>query len=142
MSFQKGQLIPSFLDLKNRIIYTNPAFQPSVIVSLDTSSRDINTPLNNPSWTLPIPVKGAYAISSKSASIPITWNNVASTKQFEVTYGAVTAFPVNFELTPGWYDYGLEDGLITYAMAIAAPSDQYLDNLVYVLLRQMGGAIA
>ena len=94
---------PSYQELKQSILYRNPAFQPHTVVPLDSSNRITTSPLNNPTWVLPVPVKGAYAVSLKSLTVPATWPNVATTKQFEVTYGSVVAFPANFELTPGVY---------------------------------------
>jgi len=132
--------IPSYGELK-QILYRNPTFQPSTILTLDTSNRNPLTPLNNPSWNLPIPVKGAYAVSLKCLTLPVSWPNVLSNKQFQVVYGAVTAFPLDLTLPIGRYSYNLYGGRITYAMASAAPVDQYLDDLVYYILRYFSGAV-
>ncbi len=67
-----AQRIPSFLDLKQQILPRNPNFQPSTILPLDTSNRIPGTPINNPSWTIPVPVKGAYAVSLKSLALPVS----------------------------------------------------------------------
>ena len=126
-SYQKGQRIPSFLDLK-QILYRNPAFQPCTVLTLDTTNRKINTALNNPTWNLPIPVKGVYAVQMKSLTLPVSWPNVTRQVEFEVDYGSVTPFPGNFVLP-------------TYAQAAAAPVNDYLDDFVYYVLRWFSGAV-
>ena len=139
-SYQKGQRIPSFLDLK-QILYRNPAFQPCTVLTLDTANRKINTALNNPTWNIPIPVKGVYAVQMKSLTLPVAWPNVTRQVEFEVDYGSVTPFPGNFVLPVGRYSYNLYGGLVTYTQAAAAPVNDYLDDLVYYVLRWFSGAV-
>ena len=139
MSIQKSQFVPSFLDLKQQILPRNPNFQPATV--LDTANRTVGSSINNPSWSIPVPVKGAYAVSLKSLVLPVSWPNVTSTKHFDVTYGQVTPFPGDFTLGIGRYSYNLYAGKITYTMANEAPIDLYQDDLVYNLLRWFSGAI-
>src|SRR3954470_12468972 len=77
MSYQRGQKIPSYGELK-QILYRNPSFQPATILTLDSSNRNTNTPINNPTFRVPIPVKGTYAVSLKSLALPVIWPNVTS----------------------------------------------------------------
>lgn len=139
-SQQRGQHVPSYLELK-QILYRNPSFQPATILTLDTSNRVAGTPLNNPSWNLPIPVKGAYAVALKSISLPVTWPNVTRIISFEVKYGAVTPFPGNFVLPNQRFSYNLHQGVVTYTMANSAPISDYQDDLVYYILRWFSGAV-
>lgn len=138
---QNNQRIPSYLDLK-QILYRNPAFQPSTVLTLATENRTQGSTLNNPRWNLPYPVKGAYAISLKSLSLPYTWPNVVSAKTFDVTYGAVTAYPGDFTLPIGNYYYYLNGGTVTYATASALPPTEEKANLVYYILRWFNGGVS
>ena len=139
MSIQNSQRVPDFRELK-QILYRNPDFQPATVLALDTTNRVPGTPINNPTFSLPTPVKGSYAVSLKSLTLPVTWPNVTSSVGFEVTYGAVTGFPGSFTLPIGRYYYD-NSGIVTYTTAAAAPATDFKDNLVYRLLIQMGGAI-
>ena len=141
MSIQRSQVIPSFRDLKQQILPRNPNFQPSTVLPLDTANRTTGTPINNPSWSIPVPVKGAYAVSLKSLAMPVSWPNVTSTKHFDVEYGQVTPFPGDFTLGIGRYSYNLYAGKITYTMANEAPIDLYQDDLIHTFLRWFSGAI-
>ena len=90
MALQNSQRIPSYAELKQQILYRNPFFQPSTILPLDTANRVSGTPINNPSWSIPIPVKGAYAVALKSLAFPVSWPNVTSEKHFDVEYGTLS----------------------------------------------------
>jgi hypothetical protein len=79
-------------------------------------------------------VKGAYAVSLKSITLPVSWPNVTSVKTFDVEYGAVTPFPLDFVLPIGRYSYNLYQGLVDYTTVNATPADQMKDDLVYFLM--------
>jgi hypothetical protein len=139
--YQRGQRIPTLLELKESLLTRNPAFQPSTVLTLDTKNRRPGTSINNPTWDIPIPVKGVYACSLKSMCIPVTWPNLSSGVTFTVSYGAVVAFPTTFVLAPGKYSYNYYAGSVTYAQASAAAATDFKDDLVYILLRAFQGAI-
>lgn len=140
MSTQRGQHVPSYLELKN-ILYRNPSFQPATVLTLDTQNRITGTPFNNPTWNLPTPVKGVYAVSLKSLCMPVSWPNLTRDITFEVTYGTVTPYPGNFVLPIGRWTYNLYAGSISYATANAAPIADFQDDIIYHILRWFSGAV-
>ena len=87
---------------------------------------------------LPFAVRGVYAASLKSLSLPMTFGNNLAVRQFNVEYDNVGPWPGDFTLPIGYYYYSINAGTVTYTEAYAHPSS---NNLLYYILNWFSGAL-
>lgn len=126
-------LNPSLADRK-RALYSSREFMASVECVVDSSSRIRGTP-NNFVTLVPYGIRGIYAASLKSCSIPQNFGNVLSAQSFTVTYQNVVAFPANFTLPVGFYYLNLNQGTLNYTDITVTSSNNICE---YIMINMLG----
>jgi hypothetical protein len=135
-TFIGDSFAPSLADRK-QAMFSSKEFISSVNVVLSSTNR-ISGSLNACKFNLPTPIRGVYAASLKSISLPFNFGNVLSPLSFTVTYTNVVAFPGSFTLSAGYYWYDINAGTVTYATASATPTS---NNLIYYILNYFSGGL-
>jgi hypothetical protein len=127
---------PSLLDRK-RAIFSAKEFISSVDLVVESSSRSSGT-IASFTTLIPFSVRGVFAASLKSFSMPMTFGTNLAVRTFTVTYTNVVSYPGNFTMPIGFYYYSLSQGTVTYAEATAYPSS---NNLLYFILNYFSGGL-
>lgn len=127
----------SLQDRKRAISYARE-FMESVDCVVDSSARQ-NGNYANFRTNLPYAIRGVYAASLKTISLPMNFGNNLYARTFNITYGAVGPWPGDFTLPIGYFQYSINSGTVTYATASAAPNS---NNLLYWILNYFQGALS
>lgn len=135
-TFANDRLAPSLSDRK-RALYASKEFIGSIDCVIESSGRITGT-IANFTTNLPYAIRGCFAASLNSISIPMNFGTNVYTRTFNVTYGNVGPWPGNFTLPVGYFYYSISAGTVTYAQATAYPSS---NNLLYFILNYFGGAL-
>src|SRR5579864_4484424 len=124
------------LQERQRAILYSTEFIASVDCVIASVARQSGT-FANFRTNLPYAVRGVYAASLKSISMPTTFNNLY-VRTFTVSYGMTGSWPGNFTLPQGYFQYPLNAGTVTYATATGFPTS---NNLLYYILNYFMGAL-
>ena len=99
-SFSNDRISPSLQDRK-RAIYASKEFIGSVDCVIESSSRITGT---KSSFTAnPYAIRGCFAASLSSISIPMNFGTNVYTRSFNVTYNNVGPWPGSFTLPIGYF---------------------------------------
>ena len=134
--FVGDHVSPSIRDRK-QAMFSNKEFMASVDCVIESSSRMSGTPSQFVTH-LPYAIRGCWAASLASISIPMNFGTNVYTRTFDVTYTNVGPWPGTFVLPIGYFTYGINQGTVTYTEAQNYPSST---NLLYFILNQFSGAL-
>ncbi len=135
-TYTNDRMSASLQDRK-RAIYSSREFIGSVDCVIESSSRITGT-ISNFTTNLPYSVRGCYAASLNSISIPMNFGTNVYTRSFNVEYKNVGPWPGDFTLPIGYYYYSINAGTVTYTEASSYPLS---NNLLYVILNWFSGAL-
>jgi hypothetical protein len=126
------------LEDRKRAILTSTSFIQTVEQVLESSARISGTIASFRS-SLPKGVRGVYAASLRSVSIPMNFATNLYTRTFNVTYTNVGPWPGDIVIPIGNFYYSINAGTVTYADATPHPTS---NNLLYFILNYFNGALA
>ena len=136
-TFSNDRISPSLQDRK-RAIYASKEFIGSVDCVIESSSRITGTPASFTA-NLPFAIRGCFAASLNSLSIPMNFGTNIYTRTFNITYNNVGSWPGSFTLPIGYFYYPTTPGVVTYEEAQVYTST---NNLLYFILNYFSGALS
>jgi hypothetical protein len=136
MSFVNDKLYPSINERK-QALYASREFMANVDCVVESSKRTMGTIASFTAF-LPYAVRGVWAASLKSLSMPMNFGTLLSPLRFDVTYGAVGPGPGNIVIPAGYWYYSINQGTVTYAQAQMNLSS---NNILYFILNQFAGTL-
>ena len=122
---------------RKRAILASKEFIASVDCIIESSSRRSGTYANF-TTNLPLAIRGVYAASLKSLSIPMNFGTNLYSRTFNVAYTNVSPYPGDFTLPIGYFWYSWNQGTVTYADAL---NHNPTNNLLYYILLEFSGAV-
>src|SRR4051794_36038990 len=96
-SFLNDHLVPSIQDRK-RAIFSQKEFMSAVNCIVESVGRQAGGTHAHFTANLPFAVRGVYAASLTSLTMPMNFGTNLTDLSFDVKYTSVTAFPGNFAL--------------------------------------------
>lgn len=136
MAFVNDKLYPSINERK-QALYASREFMASVECVVESSKRTMGT-IASFTALFPFSIRGVYAASLKSLSMPMNFGTLLSPLSFNVTYGAVGSWPGNITIPAGYWWYSINQGTVTYAEAQMNLSS---NNILYFILNTFAGAL-
>ena len=139
LNVHNGLVLPNYADQKKAVLGSRE-LSSSIVLNLNSINRSSGT-YSQPNFILPTPIRAAYAISLRTAEVPVAWGNILTPLTITVTYGASTSYPLDITIPAGNWNYDYQAGEITYSQAASAPVTSYTDNLIYFILINFAGAL-